>query len=371
MQGRLEEINGLRGLAILAVVWHHMAWAVLPNGAPTFLGHSIHIVVANGWTGVNMFFVLSGFVLYLPYASGKRQICTLSDVIEFYKHRFFRLAPAYYLSAFVVVAFAYKTAGYGTREAIGVVTGTYIFQPDLYSPSLNWALWSIGTEALFSAVFPALVALGRRLGIGRLALLLVLFALTVRISTCFIMPPHYGPEWIQDALLAGRIDEFAIGMYAAKLYVERKLPKPGPHLLVAGVILLAAALHLYEGAQTGRLPVLAMAFSNNLLDAGFALFLVHAVAGGSMAARVLRFRPLQVAGMACYSIYLWHLPLINAFGIHRGMADRGVILIFLGALILIAGMSYRYVEFRSTKDWRQLFLIGARRTPQRIARQGE
>lgn len=367
MQGRLQEINGLRGLAILAVVWHHIVWAVLPNGAPALFGYSTYLILANGWIGVNLFFVLSGFVLYLPYATGKRQFQARSDVGEFYKHRFFRLAPAYYLSLVVILAFTYKTADYSGRYLFSLMTATYVFSPDWFSPKVNWALWSIGTEAVFSLVLPLLVVLIKRYGIGRVTAAMVAFALITRIVTRLMIPLHYGPDWIQDALLAGRIDEFALGMLVAKLYVDGKLPRPGVHLLVGAVALILAALYLHTAVHAGMAPALAMPFVNNVLDAGLILLLIHAIGGKSISAHVLSFRPLQVAGMACYSLYLWHYPLVEALGIHQGTATTGGLIMFAGSLLLLSGMTYRYVEFRVVSDWRQLFLIKSNKSARQPA----
>ncbi|RQS08467.1 acyltransferase family protein [Burkholderia sp. Bp8991] len=68
---RLAEINGLRGIAILAVVWHRLSFVLVPT-PPRLWGTPTELVLWNGWMGVNLFFILSGFVLYLPYAAGKR-----------------------------------------------------------------------------------------------------------------------------------------------------------------------------------------------------------------------------------------------------------------------------------------------------------
>src|SRR5690349_10921917 len=87
---RLGVINGLRGLAILAVMAHHFKSHLEPLIGPYLPGTSLSLspLIANGWTGVNLFFILSGFVLFLPYASGTRAMTSVHDAVTFYRHRF-------------------------------------------------------------------------------------------------------------------------------------------------------------------------------------------------------------------------------------------------------------------------------------------
>src|ERR1019366_5166991 len=95
---RLAVINGLRGYAILGVIYFHLigvffnrpGWFTfsignLPVFPLTYLGH--------GWLGVDLFFILSGFVLYLPYANGSRELKTKDHLWTFYKNRASRLLP--------------------------------------------------------------------------------------------------------------------------------------------------------------------------------------------------------------------------------------------------------------------------------------
>ena len=103
---RIGFTNGLRGLSILAVIYHHMFAERTPAGTGAIRVGGLTLLpyapLANGFLGVNLFFILSGFVLYLPYASGRRTMARGEDYRRFYVHRFQRIMPLYYL--FVAVA---------------------------------------------------------------------------------------------------------------------------------------------------------------------------------------------------------------------------------------------------------------------------
>ena len=107
---KLPVINGLRGVAILAVIYHHFfiptSWLASPIAT---MAHPLNALFENGFTGVNLFFLLSGFVLYLPYANGSRRVETWRDARGFYLRRLGRLMPLYYLAALVLIILAATT----------------------------------------------------------------------------------------------------------------------------------------------------------------------------------------------------------------------------------------------------------------------
>ncbi|WP_155681738.1 acyltransferase family protein [Burkholderia stagnalis] len=369
---RLAEINGLRGLAILSVIWHHLSFALMPE-PPRVFGLSTEPALWNGWAGVNLFFILSGFVLYLPYAQHKRGFAAHGDVLAFYKHRFFRLIPLYYLVVVATSVLGGKLVNadaHTIREFVACLTFTFPFARDTFSPSSNWALWSIGTEVLFSLIFPFIVMLAGRVGLTKVLGFSVFFSLCVRLVGRSLYPHFYGPDWIIDALLIGRLDEFVIGMWLAHAHVSNRLPGRRRLSLALSVVLIAVAFHGFSACFDKRIPVEWTAILNNVLDAGLGLLIVAALDGDSLLARLLRYRPLQVLGMGCYSLYLWHLPVLRAFQIDQGKVDLMHVAGFLGATLFLAALTYRFVEFRNVASWKSLFLDARIREPSRSAVRG-
>lgn len=127
---RLPAVNGLRGIACLSVFYMHaLSGYTLPGylgfdlgGLSISLGH----ILSSAWFGVNLFFVLSGFVLYLPFADGK----TL-HVPEFFWRRFLRLMPLYYLVtlACIVVFRPPLTNSDNLWLLLNTLVGTFFFVP--------------------------------------------------------------------------------------------------------------------------------------------------------------------------------------------------------------------------------------------------
>ena len=109
---RLAFVDGLRGLAIFAVIYHHLFSRFTAPGYESFELGGFQLFpftyLSNGWMGVNLFFFLSGFVLYLPYVMRKRTINNRQNLWEFYKRRAQRLMPLYYICLFISVVFFFK-----------------------------------------------------------------------------------------------------------------------------------------------------------------------------------------------------------------------------------------------------------------------
>ncbi len=92
---RIPELDGLRGIAILLVLFYHFFWFPSPGGNWKGLSYGLWRFAQVGWTGVNIFFVLSGFLITRILISKKNDT---SYFYSFYKRRVLRILPLYFVT---------------------------------------------------------------------------------------------------------------------------------------------------------------------------------------------------------------------------------------------------------------------------------
>ncbi len=362
---RLAVINGLRGFAILGVLYFHLLTqhltpgledAGLPVGA--YLA-SPYTFFENGWLGVNLFFVLSGFVLALPYTLGQRDVRSARDVLSFYVRRARRLLPLYYLCLAVALLFETRFDVDLRRyleEALSVATFTFVFSGRHFFVHCNAVLWSLGVEFWFSVAFPLLLIAFRRIGALPVTLAVGAVAFVVRYHPAtlwngeptFLLPAANGPF--------GRLDDFVVGMAICGVYVRRPLASRATSTcaFVAGAALLTFASLAWDNVLAARLPFVVSAELNDVLLVGFALLLLGLLGGVPRAIRfVFTLAPVQLAGAMCYSLYLWHLLGMHPFEDPTMSLRYTVVRLVL--IFLVSALTYRFVEF-PRKSARELFL---------------
>jgi peptidoglycan/LPS O-acetylase OafA/YrhL len=339
MGRRRLDVQGLRAVAVLSVVAYH---AGLP--------------VPGGFVGVDVFFVISGFVITAMLRREWEATGRISFA-AFYKRRFKRLTPA----LAVVVAVTAVTAGLvmsplGPQQrvsetglgamalianwVIASTTGGYFDAPAATNPLLH--TWSLSVEEQFYLVFPALLALGwfvaaRRPARRHTATILVGLVAVASFGVALVGVNPIVRSWLFGFYSPlTRAWEFAVGALLALVTV-----KSVRGAAAAGGVLLAASFFLIDDRTTfpgvwTLLPV-----------AGTALLIVGRP-------RALTLRPLVRVGDWSYSIYLWHWPLIvfaTTFGWNRTAAAA---LSFLPAVA-----SFRWVErpLRSVQLPRRRFAL--------------
>jgi peptidoglycan/LPS O-acetylase OafA/YrhL len=149
-------------------------------------------------------------------------------------------------------------------------------------------------------------------------------------------------------------------MLAAHLWIRRT-----DHLFLSrcftflGCALLVSAAFGFDAWKTGVLPRYVAALLLLAADVGFFLILMGALRSG-WPNRVLTSWPLQILGLMCYSIYVWHgLVLKTLFPTFETDAASTFEFypIYLFYILGISAMTYRFIEFRHIKDWRSLFLL--------------
>ena len=353
------EIDGLRGIAILVVVLFHAR-------VPGFAG---------GFVGVDVFFVISGFLisrLLLDELTARGRI----DLVDFYARRVRRLLPALlFVVAVVLVVGTLTLSAAGERQdlsasavaTVGFVANIYFWreQAGYFTSATEWQpllnMWTLAVEEQFYALWPGLLLAAalvarwsrRRLETTVALLLGLLFAASV--ATAFWIAP--GKPTAAFYLLPTRLWELALGggLALAQAWLPRKRPLAGPIGLVG-----LAAIGLVVVASGPRLS-----FAVGIPGAAAAATVVLAsiVAGeGSSAARLLSVAPLVRIGRVSYAWYLWHWPLLSLarlgdFG-HDSRA-RDIAMVTLA--LVLAELTYRFLEdpIRRGRPWP---FSGARQT---------
>ena len=280
---RLGELDGIRGLAALAVVLYHVNDRWLPLG----------------WASVDLFFVLSGFLITRIILKNGHEPRFLA---RFYLRRGIRIWPIYYLTLVALMVFNHALPSRcnwsGLWYALTYTQNLPVYwggKNPIFHPSIRHT-WTLAIEEQFYCIWPALILLVGRRWVIPVALATVAITCSFRLAGGSIY------------LLAGRLDGLALGGLLAGL--QAQAPRQLTNRLSKGS-LLAGLLGLFALQQTGHLnlhaagpwPGLLILLVNLTAFGGIALITEHAGAGWLAP---LRLRPLQALGQLSYGLYLYH-----------------------------------------------------------------
>lgn len=330
-------LTGLRGLAAGWVFAFHL-WQFCGRPVLTIAGIDVSPLLAGGHYGVDLFFVLSGFLLARPFVAARVRGTPAPPWGAFMVRRARRVLPAYWLQLAILVAIA----GVAAFSALELMThATLTFNAIDNGSRINAVYWTLPIEWDFYVVLPllslALPAAGRR---PWLLPALVAFAFAFRVfcwSVLFRDPPDVATfRWVIQ--LPARIDQFAIGMAVAWWLAARPLPSATVRsaLAFAGLVLLAAVawITVLHGGElnAARLP---WAYVQAPLAAlGCAGLILAAATPGDGPNRLWRSAPMLFLGTISYSLYLWHYPVLAWLA--PSSADRPWLLIASGVAVSLA-----------------------------------
>ena len=329
---RLSFLDSLRGLAALGVVLaHFIGFATAHFGLP-----GLFEPLALGTYGVPLFFVISGFSLCMTMPLHER---TGHALTSFYLHRFFRIAPLFYVVLVFTCLRDHLWPGVALPIGDVLLNITFLFTlvPGK-EDSIVHAGWTIGAEMLFYLIFPLLYWLMPRL---RTKLLVLLIAVAI-ITVVHHIPWLYGESRHARsvAIVTRTMPLFLAGMVAFDLW-QRLRGWPWQR----GLLLLGIAAAIFWCRQ--EVPR-----AGTLLEGmGFAMLLLGAAI---LSSRLLVNRVWSFYGEISYSVYLWHLPvmivLVPTYRDLLALIGPGVPL-FCAALALtlvvltgVSWLSSRYIE---------------------------
>lgn len=351
----LAALTGLRGLAAWYVVVFHTR-----RSLTEWMPEAGLAIIGKGYLAVDLFFMLSGFVLWLNYGQRLRAQ-GFAGAPQFWWRRIARIWPLHMLVLAGVVLFALVV------WATGRDMGNYPFSelPMHIMLVQNWGLtsalkwnhpaWSISTEMAAYLLFPVAVLAARWETMRPAMLIFWIVALAFALSLLFrAAGAHELGEEIPRLGLQRCLAQFAIGVMLANLWHAWRGQR-GKALTCAGVsALLFAALLLLPGKQETLLVPLA-----------FAAGLLALALDRGPVSRLLSSRPLEWLGDVSYATYIVHYPLLIALKLFFVDADLQISPLLLGGYLLfvlvLSGVLYRWFE-KPAQKWLNARMPFARRT---------
>ena len=306
---RLEALDGLRGLAALGVLVLHtwmFSYGDLHRPPKGFLD----LVFGELRLGVQLFFVLSGFLIFRPFVAAALDGTRGPRLTRYVIRRAARILPAYW-AALAGSFLLLRHLGHPMQIDVGQLPKFLLFAQNQFDDTirhLDPPMWTLAIEVSFYVTLPLAGALALRLGAHRnrqaaLALAVVAGGL---LSTVLAVQ-HAWPETLSTSLLPHLV-EFGAGMTAAVLLHRRTLSRPTATVtLLAGaaLIIINSVWHAKGlGSQSSRSLV-----GDAPGIAGIALVL-GALVASPIRATVLSRGPARWLGTISYGVYLIHFPVI-------------------------------------------------------------
>jgi peptidoglycan/LPS O-acetylase OafA/YrhL len=338
----IPQLDGLRALAIIGVMLFHQ-----------------HVLGFNlGWAGVQLFFVLSGFLITGILLDTKN---TPHYFRNFYFRRIIRIFPVYYLGLAVVIVIA-RLSGWGVEDV-----WHYVFYIQNHHLALSsWKVgfpamfdhtWSLAIEEQFYILWPLIVY---ALDVKKLKVATILLFVFAILSRTILLVSTHNP-YLQYMLLPTQVDTLAAGAFLAIVVREggdwRKWSVwSAVTMLVSGVCILALVLytgydaywHPTEWANSG--PNLMLI---SLMAIFFASLISTSIFSNSVLKSVLELPWLIHIGRISYGLYLFHYPIFVLFNLMTNEtinAEPGTpyhlveIVLAFGATYLVALLSWKWFE---------------------------
>lgn len=298
--GYRPELDGFRGISIILVFIHHIHHSILPGG----------------FLGVDMFFVLSGFLITSLLLEEWNQNKTIS-LKNFYIRRIFRLMPAVFFLVLVLFAYAilflngenFRSTFQGIWLTLSY-TSNWFYAFDIASADNPLGVtWSLAIEEQFYLIFPILLyfALRYKFGTRQIVPTLIFFVILIAIHRKILAdggsPIHrlyYASDTRADALLIGCLTAF---LFSWNLLPFQKIEK---HFKMLFFLPFAFLLFMTATANASDALLYSLGGYSLIAISVAALLLLLLAYQPKAAVMVLSFAPLVWIGRVSYGLYLWH-----------------------------------------------------------------
>lgn len=391
--GEIRELDGVRAVAALSIVIFHTLLYLRIEQLPASQA------ISNAWyyfsMGVQLFFVLSGFLLFRPYARALLSGAELPSWARFYQRRALRILPVYWVALAVMLVTQIRSAGQplwaNALTHIGLIHDSFPrFNRDLDGP-----FWTLAVEVQFYLLLPLIAAgiarvVGRTRSAARLvgALLgVVALAEGIRWADTLLMASVTSDALAQGGGAAVRLvlglatmgmqgknlEVFFLGALCATLYVlgseqarlgRRTQRRVAWGLLIVGLAISAVAAPAWElgaavftpGAHWGW-DIISYPL---VVGLSFSALTLGILWSGPRLRGLFEAAPLRFIGLISYSIYLWHLPILQ--GTLAPFAPMPVWL-RLTCVFVVSYLSFQLLERPFLRRRQRLHIGASERAP--------
>lgn len=344
---RFPAIDILRGFAALSVVVYHVIehykWTSFPTGG-------LLVWFRIGWIGVDLFLVISGFVISLSIHSLVQQFSHRKFLAEFARRRFLRIIPLYYTTCVIFIIFnaPYMIPHPGFYKQL-LMHILFIHNISIdYHGSIDGPNWSVALEVQFYLLCALLAPVLFRARWWHVAVGALAITWAWRIAAILLIrldqPSSIYRLFIAVTQLPGTLDEFAVGFVLARLVLSpagARLLIWGRRFAVVPVGLAAFAIWALMTAYWARssfwdVPGMVIVWHSSC---GITFGIVLLAACCLNQPWFLRITlPLQYLGTISFGIYLWHLPVLMAIQRIEWLdPERALYYILAGTLVMAAG----------------------------------
>ncbi len=378
VQGRqyVASLTGLRGIAALFVFVFHYGYfnpGIRLDLSIPVIGKALQFPLGFGFGGVDLFFVLSGFLLSLPFARATLTGTAQQPLRRYYKRRLLRVFPAYYAQLAIILLVGSWFITWQPLDVAGLLAHLFMFFNIGWDPvrPMVGLWWTLPVELSFYLLLPFIATFMRpaRWVVFLVAGILLGMLYRLWCADHFAAAPE-GAVFLAASHLPGSLPLFLLGASAALLvqWLDLYTSKRPSAWILDGLFLAAAGLtwlwfwqivlpygdYYWSGHWSMVIAPLALGLPLSMMV--ISLYL------GSRIGRLLFANPLvYFLGLISYSLYLWHFVVLQQAGLLFGGAFAGLhglpkFLFSLSLVVLVASVSYVLFE-------RPFFRLGMRRKP--------
>lgn len=337
---RIAAIDGWRALAALGVLWTH-CWAATNLRSIEFAGIDIFKLINIVGNGVHLFFVISGFCMYLVLK--KYNKIDIKIFLQFLKKRWIRIAPAFYFAALVIGTINLFSKG---EELIPRLIYNFLFLQNQFSAStISAPFWSLAVEWHFYILLPLIWLIGKKSGFVKCFFLFGGLSVLMNLL-------HYSGSLLPNIgwwyLLPGNLIHFMWGILLANIIYQDRMPawlENGYNIIPAFILANFGKMLFSKQAikLAGKYDWLPLSIGPGIMTLGFS-WLIYISLKNFRFGKIIGNSPLSALGRISYSFYLWHAFILegiaNFLNGRPGFKQLNAPLLFVITLIILIPVSY-------------------------------